>query len=187
MAQVTMELRHLLELTDFELFDFEYECDDLSWKQQLEEDFILTYSFCEIGVETVDKWKHYLKRKFHDIMPYYNKLYMSTLMQLDPLITHRRTETYKADNTSAGSAASTDNSKSYEYPQNANPATDIASGMDNSTTSSTSTGTGSIEYEKVISGLDGDQNALLKSYRDNILRINPMIMKECKDLFILVY
>lgn len=187
MAQVTMELRKVLELQNFNLFDFEYEISDLTWKKKLEEDFINTYYFNEIGQETIDRWKLYVKRKFTVIMPYYNKLYMSGLMQIDPLITHKRSESYTGHNENSGSSATTDRSKTFEYPQNANPVTDIASGMDDSTSTATTGADSAMEYEKVIEGLDGDQNALLKSYRDNILRINEMILKECKDLFILVY
>ena len=41
MAQTTIELRHLLQTTSmdgkpFELFDFEYQVDDLQWKAELE-------------------------------------------------------------------------------------------------------------------------------------------------------
>lgn len=187
MAQVTMELRHVLEMNEFTLFDFDYEISDLAWKKKLEEDFINTYFFNEIGKETIDRWKHYVKRKFTVIMPYYNKLYLSSLREIDPMITHRRKETYEGHNENSGSSASTDRSKSFEYPQNANPATDIASGMDDSTSTSTTGADSAMDYEKIIEGLDGDQNALLKSYRDNILRINEMILRECKDLFILVY
>ena len=187
MAQVTIELRHLLEMENFNLFDFDYEISDLAWKAKLEEDFINTFYFLEIGTETPDKFKHYLKRKFHDIMPYYNKLYQTTLMDLNPFITHKRVETYEGNNTNTGNVSSTDTSKTFDYPQNANPATDIASSADNTVTSATTGSSAAIDYEKIIEGLDGDQNELLKKYRENILRINPMIMKECKDLFILVY
>lgn len=187
MSRVTMELRKVLEIEEFSLFDFDYDISDLKWKEELERDFVDTFYFNEIGMETIDRWKHYVKRKFQHIMPYYNKLYMSTLLELDPLLTHKRTETYTGENTGSGSGTTSDNNKTFDYPQNANPSQDIASTMDDSSSTSSTSSTSAMNYEKVITGFDGDQNALLKSYRDNILRINEMIMKECKDLFILVY
>lgn len=207
MAQVTMELRTVLQMTNFNLFDFEYECDDLSWKAKLEQQFIDTYYFNEIGQETIDRWKHHVKTKFQSIMPYYNKLYNTTLMEINPLITRRISETYEevgADNvTSSGKDESTasiqnaDNTKNFDYPQNNNPLTDIASSaVDSSSdssqetvldTNSTTAASRDMNYEKIIEGFEGNQSELLKSYRENILRINTMIMKECKGLFILIY
>ena len=187
MAQVTIELRHLLAIPEFKLFDFPYQISDANWKKDLEQDFVDTFYFNEIGQETPDRWKHYVKRKFQHIMPYYDKLYLSTLMELSPLLTHKRDETYTATSENVTEGSSTDNSKTFEYPQNASPVTDIPSGMDDSTSTTEGTSSGTTDYHKVIQGFDGDQNALLKSYRENILRINEMIMKECKDLFILVY
>ncbi|NCC80421.1 MAG: hypothetical protein EOM07_12565 [Clostridia bacterium] len=187
MAQVTMELRTVLQMTDFNLFDFDYECDDLTWKAKLEQQFIDTYYFNEIGQETIDRWKHHIRTKFQSIMPYYNKLYNTTLMEINPLITKRETETYEGDNASAGLSSSTDNSKNFDYPQNANPATDIASSMDDNQGTLETSGNSSMNYERIMEGFEGNQSELLKSYRENILRINTMIMKECKDLFILIY
>ena len=141
MARVTMELRKVLEIEEFNLFDFEYEISDLSWKEDLERDFVDTFYFNEIGMETIDRWKHYVKRKFQHIMPYYNKLYMSTLMELDPLLTHKRTETYTGENTGSGTGTTSDNNKTFDYPQNANPAQDIASSMDDSSSRSSTSST----------------------------------------------
>lgn len=42
------------------------------------------YFYYEIGVETVGQWKMRLNTKLNEIMPYYNKLYLSELIKFDP-------------------------------------------------------------------------------------------------------
>ncbi|NCC80161.1 MAG: hypothetical protein EOM07_11240 [Clostridia bacterium] len=186
MAQVTMELRTVLSMENFNLFDFNYECDDAAWKEKLEQQFINTYYFMEIGQETIDRWKHRVRTKFQSIMPYYNDLYKSTLMEINPLITHNRKETYAADNSSNTSMSAVNDAIEYDHPQTGTSSDIPASRMNNDGTS-TSTNTTLNNYERNIEGLDGDQSVLLKAYRETIIDINEMIMKDCKDLFILVY
>src|SRR5690606_41711261 len=54
----------------------------------------------------------------------------------DLLLTHKRVETYTGENTGSGTGTTSDNNKTFDYPQNANPAQDIASSMDDSTSTS---------------------------------------------------
>jgi len=190
-------------MKDLNLFSFTYPIENAAWKLQLETLFKRHYYFYEIGSETIDRFLYDLETKFLSIMPYYNQLYTSTLMAIDPLITSRVTERYNAtsnivstgsiNDTSSGT--SEDEKKDYEYPQQDNAVTDIQAGRtlnngSNHSTGATTTGHNTdnlIDYEKIITGLAGDQSALLKSYRSNILNINKMILNECKSLFILIY
>ena len=91
MAVATVELRHLLQ-SDFQLFDFEYEFDDTSFKQELEQAIIDHYYFSEIGQETPDRFKQRFKTRWQRIMPYYNKLYNTTLLSYNPLVNYTITE-----------------------------------------------------------------------------------------------
>ena len=50
------------------------------------------YFYYEIGVETVGQWKMRLNTKLNEIMPYYNKLYLSELIKFDPFINVDYTE-----------------------------------------------------------------------------------------------
>jgi hypothetical protein len=50
------------------------------------------YFYHEIGVETVGQWKMRLNTKLNEIMPYYNKLYLSELIKFDPFINVDYTE-----------------------------------------------------------------------------------------------
>lgn len=92
MAQVTVELRKLLQLTNFELFDFSYNFDDPNFKAQLEQSVIDYYYNYEIGVETPQEFKRRFEAKWLSIIDYYNQLYNTTLLTYNPLINYKLTE-----------------------------------------------------------------------------------------------
>lgn len=92
MAQVTVELRKLLQLNDFELFDFTYQFDDLNFKAQIEQAVIDYYYNYEIGTETPAEFKRRFQAKWLSIIDYYNQLYNTTLLTYNPLINYKLTE-----------------------------------------------------------------------------------------------
>ena len=92
MAQVTVELRKLLQLNDFELFDFEYQFDDLKFKKQIEQSVIGYYYSYEIGTETPDEFKRRFQAKWLTFIDYYNQIYNTTLLTYNPLINYKLTE-----------------------------------------------------------------------------------------------
>ena len=92
MAQVTVELRHLIEQTDFELFDFDYPVTDPNFKEKIEEDVTEYFYSYEIGFETPDMFKQKFRAKFRRIMSYYNDLYNTTLLEYNPLINYKMSE-----------------------------------------------------------------------------------------------
>ncbi len=67
------------------IFDFDYPIFAEEHRATLQEKILLNYYTREIGFETVGLWKLKLMSKMRNIMPYYNKLYESTLMEFDPL------------------------------------------------------------------------------------------------------
>lgn len=87
-----MELRHLLNLSNFELFDFDYPFDDKAFASELEEHIIDYYYFHEIGQETPDHFKHVFRSRFKRMIGYYNELYNTTLLEYNPLINYSMTE-----------------------------------------------------------------------------------------------
>lgn len=84
MATYTTELRRLIEngfdlgLDDYPIFDEEY-------RAVLNKKIIDHYYFCEIGFETAGLFKFQLNTKMREIMPYYNKLYLSEQLEFNPL------------------------------------------------------------------------------------------------------
>lgn len=92
MAQVTVELGNLLEMTDFELFDFDYQMDDPQFKSEIEEAVTEFYWDYEIGQETPDMFKRKFIARWKRIIGYYNELYNTTLLAYDPLMNYSISE-----------------------------------------------------------------------------------------------
>lgn len=57
-------------------------------RQTLERKIMHTYYFEEIGCETPDRFVHYLNTHLERIMPYYNQLYASELIKINPMLNH---------------------------------------------------------------------------------------------------
>lgn len=58
---------------------------DESYREGLCKKILNHYYTREIGAETVALWKFWLNQKMNEIMPYYNKLYISEQLKYDPL------------------------------------------------------------------------------------------------------
>lgn len=66
------------------IFDFDYPIFDADYKLILEKKILRHFYTREICEETVGLWKLRLCDKMNVIMPYYNQLYNSALLQFDP-------------------------------------------------------------------------------------------------------
>lgn len=122
MSKYTMELRYALEISagltesvgyededdviedalandffpDYPIFDEEY-------RNVLNTKILLHYYTEEIGVETVGLFRHFLKVRMNEIMPYYNKLYESANLEFNPLHNTDLTTTKAGNKTDIGS------------------------------------------------------------------------------------
>lgn len=67
------------------VFNFDFPIWDESYRLVLEKKILRHYYTREICAETVGLWKLWLNDKLNMIMPYYNKLYESTVLQFNPL------------------------------------------------------------------------------------------------------
>lgn len=94
MAKYTIELGKLIE-SGYPLSFGNYPIFDEEYRQTLEGKIIDHYYFNEIGAETADRFSFYLRRKMREIMPYYNQLYQTTLLDFDPLVTDYYENGYK--------------------------------------------------------------------------------------------
>lgn len=89
------------------LFNFNFPIFDESYRTVLERKIVMHYYTREIGFETVGRWKLALNTKLNEIMPYYNKLYESELIEFNPMYaTDIKT---KRDNTRIEDKDKTDN------------------------------------------------------------------------------
>lgn len=132
MAKYTTELRTLLKnnfdigLADYPIFDEEY-------RPVLNKKIIDHYMFSEIGFETAALFKHYLNTKMNEIMPYYNKLYLSERIEFDPL----RDFDESTDETRDRTGNTQVNAQAYDSVQTSGQTTGASSNTD-STSASTS-------------------------------------------------
>ena len=120
MAKYTTEVRSICEYysglnesTDYtgvdavissalpKIFDFDFPIFDENYRTVLERKIIMHYYTREIGFETVALWKLWLNKELNEIMPYYNKLYKSELLEFNPFydvdITKDHTTTGSSD------------------------------------------------------------------------------------------
>ena len=67
------------------IFDFEFPIFDDNYRDILCEKILRHFYTREIGFETYGLWKLKMKTKLDEIMPYYNKLYESELLEFNPL------------------------------------------------------------------------------------------------------
>lgn len=67
------------------IFDFPYPIFEEKYRAVLETKILKHYYTREIGEETYGLWKLRLDTKMNEIMPYYNQLYKSALLEFNPL------------------------------------------------------------------------------------------------------
>lgn len=74
--------------SDFPIFDENY-------RAELCKKILRHYYTREICCETLGRWKLFLSDKMKNIMPYYNQLYQSELLKIEPLVSVDRSVTHE--------------------------------------------------------------------------------------------
>lgn len=106
MSRYTIELRYLIE-GNYDLGLKDYPIFDEAYREQLNNKIIQHYYFREIGFETEALFKNRLNQKMLEIMPYYNQMYESAKLTIDPLSTINLSETFNRNSSSTGTGTST--------------------------------------------------------------------------------
>lgn len=182
-------------------FDFglkDYQLTDESYREKLNTKILQHYWIREIGFETEELFKYFLNVKMNEIMPFYDKLYESEKLKIEPLLTQNieTNATGKTDGTSniVNEVSSSDKGKSayndtpmsnVQNPLDGKYLTDITGTENNSNTDSTSeTNTETnTDTSQTIKGFSGNQSEMLLKYRETFLNIDMMIINELNDLF----
>ena len=136
------------------IFDFDFPIFDENYRSVLEKKILKHYYTREISEETFGLWKLRLDTKLNEIMPYYNKLYNSELLEFNPLYTVNLTRDKNTDFDSTRNGkenitdhTTTSNRKDYEEArENENDGTlsgTVANTTGSSIQSSTQSGTSS--------------------------------------------
>lgn len=93
------------------VFDFDYPIFDKKYKNVLERKILKHYYTREICCETVGLWKHFLSVRMNEIMPYYNKLYESELLNFNPFYDVDYTKSHEGEGTTNGNETTTNTEK----------------------------------------------------------------------------
>lgn len=87
----------IIDLAIPKVFNFDFPIFDEKYRVVLERKILKHFYTREIGEETVGLWNLRLDTRLNEIMPYYNKLYKSELLEFNPLYTANLTRTKKTD------------------------------------------------------------------------------------------
>lgn len=100
LSKYTTELRYIVEAPDF-TYDriglAEYPIFDESYRKTLNDNIIGHYMFDEIGSETPGRFRQRMRAKMNIIMPRYNQLYKSQLVEIRPFLTQEYTSLTQRD------------------------------------------------------------------------------------------
>lgn len=144
------DVNHIITLAAPRVFNFDFPIYDEAYRPELEKKILRHFYTREIGYETVGLWKLKLEDKLNLIMPYYNKLYESTLLEFNPLYdvdykvegnkkgnknsvnSGSRDETVESDkNVSGNESGNRNNIKSGDREENENRANTIKTTKEN--------------------------------------------------------
>lgn len=213
---VTVELGDLVA-SGFPLWDFDYPvpqqvieyngktCTVDFDRKRLEQKIVDHYRFRQIGQETPGRFKHYLKTRMREIMPYYVQLYEfdAKFRNIDdPLESYNLTETFQQSTRGTGKSSGTTSGNTEnvtrfsDTPQGTidnlddhlTNATRIT-GNDGGTSQAQSEDTGNTEHTLTRRGNIGVQplGGEVQNIRGAFINIDLQIIEELGDLFLKVY
>ena len=113
------------------IFDFDFPIYDESYRNVLCTKILKHYYRREIGAETVGLWKLWLDTRLNEIMPYYNQLYKSAMIEFDPMHDIDLTTQHTRDND--GTTDVTDNSDTTETRETTRERQDTGTGTNKNT------------------------------------------------------
>lgn len=108
------------------VFNFEFPIFDENYRQVLCRKILKHYYTREIAHETVGRWKLALNAKLNEIMPYYNQLYKSELLEFNPF--------YDVDLTRSREGSGTSNRTSNNTETNSGTSKNVSSGSSTNNT-----------------------------------------------------
>jgi hypothetical protein len=207
-----MDLWEVLEFTD-DIGLNDYPLYDPTHREELNQKIINRYLNREIGHETIDQFVHNMRRKMHEIMPYYNQLYATEQIKYDPLktidmrtVAAGSTESSAEGDTSADSGSKTTAdgiAVASDFPQTS---LDSGEGDDHigryGTSSSESKNSGEqkntanesrkdsakgkSDSDSTTTGYQGVPAQLVMQYRSAILNVDLMVVEAVNELFMSV-
>jgi hypothetical protein len=211
MGTFTLTLKEVLSYTPDIGLD-SYPIFDESHRNVLNNKIVDHFLNREIGQETIDIFRHAVRRKMNEIMPLYNQMYRSEALILDPFLTFRSTSesatngesesraTEQSVGTTKSATDSTARAVGSDTPQvqlsgNEDYATQIqdtvsratADGSSDGSSTQDSTGSQSGTMSSSSEGFTGSVSALVQEYRATFLNIDMQIIDELEPLFMQIW
>ena len=184
-----------------QIFDFDFPIFKSDYKNVLATKILKHYYTREIGYETYGLWKFKLNVRLNEIMPYFNQLYESTLLEFNPLLDVDYTRKHEGERNKEeqGKSEGTNNtinlSAYSDTPQGSVENLDNGSYMTSASKTTDSTQGNNTSENKLkdvdsfletVKGKMGgsDYSEKLMKYRQTFLNIDIMVIEALSDLFI---
>ena len=174
------------------VFNFSFPIFDEAYRNVLCVKILREFYTREISEETVGLWKLRLSQKLNNIMPYYNQLYRSELIEFNPMYDVDVTRTHTGNRNEESNTNS--NGTTYDLysdtPQNGLSGVDnedYLTSADKVTTSNIGNGKmNTLEnYTEHVTGTNGGESfsKRLLDFRNTFLNIDQMVLRELEPLF----
>lgn len=197
-------INEIVQQSRSKIFSFDYPIFDETYRGVLETKILKHYYTREIGLETVGLWLHKLDVKMNEIMPYYNQLYNSCLLEFNPFYNTDLTTKRDIKTNEKGNSKDETNTKTKEWELYSDTPQGSVKNLENETylTNATkNTGDGNTlnkgetnvdnvqDYLETVKGKVGGENysSLLEQYRKTFLNIDMMIIDDLSDLFMNIW
>ena len=197
-------INEIVQQSRSKIFSFDYPIFDETYRGVIETKILKHYYTREIGLETVGLWLHKLDVKMNEIMPYYNQLYKSCLLEFNPFYNTDFTTKRDIKTNEIGNSTNETNTKTKEWELYSDTPQGSVTNLENETylTNATkNTGDGNTlnkgetnvdnvqDYLETVKGKVGGENysSLLEQYRKTFLNIDMMIIDELSDLFMNIW
>ena len=184
-----------------QIFDFDFPIFKSDYKNVLATKILKHYYTREIGYETYGLWKFKLNVRLNEIMPYFNQLYESTLLEFNPLLDVDYTRKHEGERNKEeqGKSEGTNNTINLsvysDTPQGSVENLDNGSYMTSASKTTDSTQGNNTSENKLkdvdsfletVKGKMGgsDYSEKLMKYRQTFLNIDIMVIEALSDLFI---
>ena len=152
----------IIETAAPKVFNFDFPMFDEAYRLPLEIKILRHYYTREICEETVGLWKLRLQDRLNVIMPYYNQLYKSELLEFNPLYDVDISRDHKRDNEGESISSGTG-----ETTTTGNGSSNRTQVIDTDTTNNnTSSGTATGTMDTTITGKSNDDGTRWDLYSD---------------------
>ena len=185
---MTVTLRDLLT-GGMEIFDTEnpYPIWDEKHRAELNEKILNHYMFRQIGFETGARFKFEINKKMREIMPYYVKIWKTTLFEYNPIENYNMEENSKDTSKASESGTNADTMKHSDTPQGTIERIDnyLSAATKNDATHSNKSDS-EVNHEASRHGNIGvtSTQQLIEMERKVTIDVDMMIVRDLGDLFL---